>query len=65
MLELAEHVLDLTGSSSTLEFNPLPADDPKQRRPDITLAHETLGWAPTVDLRDGLTKTIDYFRTVV
>ncbi|MBT8042414.1 MAG: SDR family oxidoreductase [Kiritimatiellales bacterium] len=61
MIELAENVIDLTGSSSKLIFEPLPADDPKQRQPDITLAKEKLGWEPTVPLREGLAKTIEYF----
>ena len=61
MLELAENVIDLTGSKSKLVFEPLPADDPKQRKPDITLAKEKLGWEPKVPLREGLAKTIEYF----
>ena len=61
MLELAENVIDLTGSKSKLVFEPLPADDPKQRKPDITAAKEKLGWEPTVPLREGLAKTIEYF----
>jgi UDP-glucuronate decarboxylase len=61
MRELAEQVLDLTGSKSTLEFRPLPADDPRQRQPDITQAKEKLGWEPKVPLREGLEKTIAYF----
>lgn len=61
MLELAENVIDLTNSKSQLVFEPLPADDPKQRQPDITLAQEKLGWEPTVPLREGLAKTIAYF----
>jgi UDP-glucuronate decarboxylase len=62
MLELAQNVIDLTGSSSKLIFQPLPQDDPKQRQPDITLAKEKLnGWEPTVQLREGLTHTINYF----
>jgi len=61
MLELAETVIELTGSKSKLVFEPLPADDPKQRKPDITLAKEKLGWEPTVPLREGLKKTIEYF----
>jgi len=65
MLELARTVLALTGSRSTLEFRPLPSDDPKQRRPDIALATETLGWQPQVTLEEGLAKTIGYFRTIV
>ena len=61
MLELAEMVIELTGSSSKLEFKPLPLDDPKQRKPVITKAQETLGWEPKVPLREGLGKTIRYF----
>ena len=59
--ELAEHVIDLTGSSSKMIHQPLPQDDPKQRQPDITKAKAKLDWAPTIQLRDGLTKTIAYF----
>ncbi|GAB6843154.1 SDR family oxidoreductase [Methylorubrum rhodinum] len=59
--ELAEAVLDLTGSKSKLVHRPLPPDDPRQRRPDITKAQSVLGWEPTIPLRDGLTKTIGYF----
>ncbi|MFL9828626.1 UDP-glucuronic acid decarboxylase family protein [Rhodoplanes sp. SY1] len=65
MLELAELVMKLTGSRSTLTFKPLPADDPKQRCPDIGLAQRTLGWAPTVSLEDGLKPTIAYFKGVL
>ena len=61
MKELAELVLELTGSKSKLEFRPLPADDPRQRKPDISQAQEKLGWQPTVPLKDGLVKTIEYF----
>ncbi len=61
MIELAENVIDLTGSQSKLVFEELPPDDPKQRKPDITLAQEKLGWEPTVPLREGLAKTIEYF----
>lgn len=61
MIELAELILELTNSKSKLIFQPLPSDDPKQRKPDITLAKEKLGWEPKVPLRDGLVKTIDYF----
>jgi len=60
--ELAETVLALTGSRSQIVHRPLPADDPRQRRPDITKARDLLDWAPTVDLRDGLARTIAYFR---
>ena len=59
--ELAEIVIELTGSSSKLIFQPLPADDPKQRRPDISLARRELEWTPAVDLRAGLGRTIKYF----
>lgn len=59
--ELAEIVIDLTGSRSKLTFVALPQDDPKQRRPDITLARERLDWAPKVQLKDGLRETIGYF----
>lgn len=59
--ELAEHVIDLTGSSSNLTHKPLPQDDPKQRQPDITRAKNQLDWAPDIALRDGLQKTIAYF----
>lgn len=61
MLELASLVLELTGSSSKLENTELPTDDPRQRQPDITLAKDTMGWEPTVALREGLEKTISYF----
>jgi len=62
--ELAELILELTGSKSKLRFEPLPADDPTQRQPDITLAREKLGWEPTVPLREGLDKTIAWFRSI-
>ncbi len=65
MLELAEKVLELTGSSSKLVFLPLPQDDPLQRCPDISLAKKELGWEPSIDLEAGLKKTIEYFRKVV
>jgi UDP-glucuronate decarboxylase len=61
MLELAQLVLELTGSRSKIVFKPLPSDDPKQRRPDISLAKITLDWSPTIQLESGLKKTIDYF----
>jgi len=59
--QLAELVIELTGSASKLVFKPLPADDPLQRQPDITLARDKLGWEPTVPLREGLLQTIAYF----
>jgi UDP-glucuronate decarboxylase len=65
MLELAESIIELTGSRSELVFEPLPSDDPKQRKPDITQAKEKLGWEPKVSLKDGLVPTIDYFRSYV
>ena len=65
MIELAETVLELTGSSSKLVHKPLPADDPKQRRPDITKAKETLGWEPKIPLREGLKPTIAYFDALI
>jgi UDP-glucuronate decarboxylase len=64
MIELAESVLKLTGSRSKLTRLPLPADDPKQRQPDITRARNTLGWQPKVKLEDGLKETIRYFRSI-
>ncbi len=65
MLELAEQVLKLTKSKSKIVHKPLPADDPKQRRPDITLAKKYLKWEPKVPLAEGLKKTIAYFKTKV
>jgi UDP-glucuronate decarboxylase len=65
MLELANSVLRLTGSQSKISFKPLPADDPKQRQPDISLAKTALGWEPTVTLEEGLKETISYFRKLV
>ena len=62
--ELAELSIELTGSRSTIIHRPLPVDDPERRRPDITLAKERLGWEPSIPLREGLTRTIDWFRTV-
>jgi dTDP-glucose 4,6-dehydratase len=65
MLELADIVLEVTGSKSEIVFEPLPVDDPTQRRPDITLAKTLLGWEPTIDLREGLTRTAEYFKSVL
>jgi UDP-glucuronate decarboxylase len=61
ILQLAENVVELTGSQSEIVFKPLPADDPQQRQPDIALAKEKLGWEPKITLREGLTSTIAYF----
>jgi dTDP-glucose 4,6-dehydratase len=63
--ELAELVLETTGSSSEIVYERLPVDDPAQRQPDLTLARAELGWAPTVELRDGLVRTAEYFRRVL
>ncbi|MEM8706363.1 MAG: UDP-glucuronic acid decarboxylase family protein [Actinomycetota bacterium] len=63
--ELAEVVLEVTGSSSTVERHPLPTDDPTQRKPDITRAREILGWEPQVQLREGVERTVEYFRSVI
>ena len=65
MLELARMVRRVTASSSEIEFRPLPEDDPKLRRPDTTRAREILGWAPAISLEDGLTRTLEYFRTAL
>jgi UDP-glucuronate decarboxylase len=65
MLELANRIKRMTGSSSRIEFRPLPEDDPIRRRPDITLAKGALGWKPKVDLETGLRETIEYFRKKV
>ncbi|MBU0720550.1 SDR family oxidoreductase [bacterium] len=65
MLELAQKVIELTGSKSEIRFFPLPQDDPLQRQPDITMAKKELGWEPHVDLEDGLKSTIEYFRTII
>jgi dTDP-glucose 4,6-dehydratase len=63
--EIARTIIRMTGSSSQLVFKPLPTDDPKVRRPDITRARTILGWEPAVPLEEGLTSTIEYFRTKV
>ena len=63
--ELAEKVIELTGSSSRIEYEPLPKDDPTQRQPDISLAKEKLGWEPKINLEDGLKKTIPYFEKLI
>lgn len=64
VLDLAQKVLELTGSKSKLSFLPLPSDDPVKRKPDISIAKAELGWEPKVDIVDGLKKTIEYFKTV-
>jgi dTDP-glucose 4,6-dehydratase len=63
MLELADAVLKLTGSGSTIEYRPLPADDPKLRQPDISLATTGLGWSPTISLENGLARTIESYKS--
>ena len=65
MLELANLVLELTGSKSDIVFSTLPKDDPRKRKPNITLAKTKLDWEPTIPLREGLLKTIDYFRSIL
>src|SRR5207248_855169 len=65
VMECAEQVLKVTGSKSKIRFEPLPQDDPKQRRPDITKARTLLGWDPKVSLEEGLGRSLDYFREVV
>jgi nucleoside-diphosphate-sugar epimerase len=65
MLELAEQVIDVTGSSSEISFAPLPIDDPTQRRPDLTRARSELGWEPEVALREGLVRTAEHFARVL
>ena len=62
ILQLAEAILELTDSKSMIEYKPLPEDDPKVRQPDITLAKKEIGWEPTVELKVGLRKTIEYFK---
>lgn len=65
MIELAKLVIELTGSSSKLTYLPLPKDDPKQRKPDISLAKDKLNWEPAIKLQDGLIKTISYFEKMI
>jgi dTDP-glucose 4,6-dehydratase len=65
MLEFAETILGLTGSRSVIEFHPLPSDDPKRRRPDITRARTVLGWSPKVPLDEGIRLTIEYFAALI
>jgi UDP-glucuronate decarboxylase len=63
--ELAELIIEMTGTKSKIDFEPLPSDDPRQRQPDISIAREVLKWEPKTQLRDGLAKTISYFETIV
>ena len=65
MLDLAETVIRLTNSTSKIQFLPLPEDDPKRRKPDISLAKKELGWQPEVSLEEGLSETIAYFDKVL
>jgi UDP-glucuronate decarboxylase len=65
ILELAKKVIQLTNSSSKIIYQPLPSDDPMQRKPDITLARKELGWEPHIQLEEGLIKTIDFFKTII
>jgi UDP-glucuronate decarboxylase len=62
MIQLAETILGMIGGKSKIVFRPLPGDDPKQRRPNIELAKEKLGWTPRTSLQEGLEPTIDYFK---
>jgi UDP-glucuronate decarboxylase len=63
--ELVDHIVDLTGSSSRIEHKPLPEDDPVRRCPDLEKAGSLLGYIPKVQLRDGLSRTIDYFEEIL
>ena len=65
MLKLAQKVIELTGTKSKIVYQPLPADDPMQRNPDITLAKKVLNWEPKINLEEGLIKTIEYFKSIV
>jgi UDP-glucuronate decarboxylase len=65
ILELAEKVLRLTQSNSRVIFKPLPEDDPMQRKPDISLARKELGWEPKISLDEGLSYTVDYFKSII
>ena len=65
ILELAEKVIELTGSTAKIVYQPLPSDDPLQRQPDITLARKQLGWEPKIQLEEGLKKTIEYFKEIL
>ncbi|MNC87048.1 UDP-glucose 4-epimerase [compost metagenome] len=63
--EIARTIITLVGSRSRIVYRPLPVDDPRQRRPDITRARTILGWEPKVGLEEGLTKTVEYFKAKV
>ena len=65
ILELADKIIDITGSKSKLIYKPLPEDDPQVRKPDITLAKNKLGWEPKTSLESGLKKTINYFEKII
>jgi len=65
ILQLAQKVIQLTNSSSKIIYQPLPSDDPMQRKPDITLARKELGWEPKIQLEEGLVKTIDFFKSII
>jgi UDP-glucuronate decarboxylase len=65
IVELAEQVIKLTNSKSKLVMHPLPSDDPRQRKPDISLASKSINWAPSIELKSGLTSTIEYFESVI
>ena len=65
IIELAKKIKDMTGSKSNITYCTLPKDDPKQRKPDITLAQDTFGWSPQVRLDEGLKHTIDYFSALL
>jgi dTDP-glucose 4,6-dehydratase len=65
ILEFAKLIIKLTNSQSQIEYRPLPEDDPKTRKPDITRAKEVLGWEPRVAVEDGLTRTIAWYRTLL
>jgi UDP-glucuronate decarboxylase len=64
MLELANLIIELTGSKSKIVYRPLPSDDPRQRQPNIDLAKEKLNWEPKIPLEEGLRKTIEWFRSI-
>ena len=65
ILELAEKIISLTGSRAKIVFRPLPSDDPRQRKPDISLAQKTFQWSPQIKLEDGLKETVWYFRNLI